>query len=87
MTLNSLRFECDGFIVQTADRCFLSSGAPECITIMRPGYVVAWIEPRDDEDPDVHFVGTRPFHEDRDAFWEVTKLACEFAKLLKPAPK
>jgi hypothetical protein len=82
-----MRFESDGWIVRSANKHFLSEKPHTCITIQRPGYVVAWIEPRGDREPDVHFVGMRPFkEEDRDGFWEVTRIACEFAKVMRADP-
>lgn len=77
-----LKIEAEGFIIEAKTRKFLSSAPAECLAIMRPGYVVAWVEPHRDEDPELHFIGMRPFREDQEPFWRVAKLACEIAKLL-----
>lgn len=76
--------------LRSCDRMLMRRGPVECVAVEKLHddglcHVVAVIElSKDDEDPTVRFVGMRPFDEDRDDFWELTRLGCNLVKGIRP---
>jgi hypothetical protein len=89
LRLSTLSFTTGAWRVRACDKRLSPSGPATHVAIERTqeggGYVVAYVELRDGEDPQVHFIGTRPFKEDRDEFWEIAKMVCDFVKGIAPA--
>lgn len=81
---NKFSFEKDGWIVRSASKNLTQTEPHTRVEIVTGGCVVATVEPRCvDEEPDLHFVGQRPFRLDRDTFWTMAALAVDLAKVFR----
>lgn len=89
--LVNLEVTCESLRLRSCDRFLRRTGPMTHLAIekIHPDgvhhHVIATIElQKDGEDPMVHFIGMRPFDEDRDEFWDLAKLGCALVRGVEP---